>query len=95
LKGLHKIYPSRYNEDGEALATCYDVTASGNAYGEACEAVLSTYAESGTPTPYFTGDAINLEENVYCLEGNVEGGSRLSGTSNCDLVPMFNGYSQW
>lgn len=94
FKGLYEIYPNRYNEEGVMVASCVDAAGT-SSYGDACELVLSTYADLGTPTPYFAGDVLNEEANVYCFEENDNGNTRLTGTTSCDPVPMLNGYSQW
>ena len=95
-KGLFKLFPNRYDESGNKVASCVGTEASPlTSYGDACTAVLEAYKSTiGTPTPLCKGSAeCDAEAFIKCFTGNNSANVEKLGTANCDLVPMGNGFS--
>lgn len=92
-QGLKKLYPDRFDEEGNPQSSC----TGGNGetiYGDAnCEQVIADYvAANSTPVAPCKGDC---SEKLQCYAGNDATGASQTTEALCDLVTLKYGYSQW
>lgn len=94
-KGLFKLFPDRFDEEGNPVVTCVSSGANPvTSYGDACTAVLDTYKTAlGTPMPLCKG--AECDTTIECFTGNNSANPKLTGNTLCALVEIGNGFSQW
>lgn len=90
INGLKKLYPDRYDDNGVLLKSCAGTA--GTVYGADCDAIIATYA-AGLTEPCQGADACNAA--VKCYPNNDNTATAWTTTTNCDLVELDHGYSQW
>lgn len=95
-EGLLKLYPERFDKEGNLIASCTDTATNKTVWGaDKCKPIIEKYVtDKGTPTKLCKGTE-ECNKNVQCFVGNVGTGASKTTKTECDLVTLEHGYSQW
>lgn len=92
VQGLKKLYPDRHSDAGDELKSC--TGSAGTVWGDGCDSIIEAYA-AGLTEPCNSEETCNATDAIKCYPDNDNTQAAIIGTTNCDLVELEYGYSQW